>query len=40
MEKEKLEALKALARLCEYSARIDPNPNIGKLLPKRSTNKE
>ena len=34
MNKDKMEGFLALAFLIKESARLDPNPNIGRLLPK------
>ncbi len=34
LTKFKLEGFRALAYLCEEANRIDPNPKVGRLLPK------
>ena len=35
MNKEKMEGFRALAFLIDESARVDPDPKIGRLMPKR-----
>ena len=34
MNKDKMEGFRALAFLIDESARLDPDPKIGRLLPK------
>lgn len=40
MDREKLDALKALAFLIEESNRVDPNPHVGQALPKKTKHGE
>lgn len=40
MNEDKMEGFRALACAIKLSARLDPNPNIGRLMPKGWEHKE